>query len=76
MLLSTVQTDTGEIINHCLDFRKLLNIKEIKHENCQKRGETSGWRRLPKVIEHRGDKTRELSKERRDKWLAKTSESY
>ena len=76
MLLSTVQTDTGEIINHCLDFRKLLNIEEIKHGNCQKRGETSGWRRLPKVIEHRGDKTRELSKERRDKWLAKTSESY
>ena len=58
------------------DFRKLLNIEEIKHGNCQKRGETSGWRRLPKVIEHQGDKTRELSKERRDKWLAKTSESY
>ena len=28
---------------------------------------------LPKVIEHQGDKLRELSKERRDKWLANIS---
>ena len=38
--------------------------------NCSNRHgrDNKSFFRLPKVIEHQGDKTRELSKERRDKW--------
>jgi hypothetical protein len=58
-LLSTVQSDTGEITNPSLDFLKLLNTRHGRDNKSSFR--------LPKVIEHQGDKTRELSTERRDK---------
>ena len=43
--------------------------------NCSNRHgrDNKSFFRLSKVIEHQGDKTRELSKERRDKWLANIS---